>query len=152
MIVDGKSELRLNNPQQASQVLLKAAKAERVPVTIDAIRIEGSTPAVLRAHIGADGTSEKRNADIYAAVALDHAESQVMHGENGGRRLTHVAVVQELIRIGKLEKGKTFSQDFQINLKPGIDPKNLRLVVIVQEPNLGNVLGAALEESSPSSK
>jgi len=152
VIVDGKSELQMNNPQQASEVLLKAAKAAQVPVTIDAIRVEGSAPAVLRAHIGADGASEKRNADIYAAVALDHAESQVMHGENGGRRLTHVAVVQELIRIGKLERGKTFSQDFQINLKPGIDPKNLRLVVFVQEPDLGNVLGAALQESSPPSK
>jgi hypothetical protein len=111
--------------------------------------VDGSAPAVLRAHIEIDGTLQKRNADIYAAVALDHAESQVLHGENGGRRLTHVAVAQQLIKVGQLEKGQVFRKDFQTNLKAGIDPGNLRLVVFVQESNLGGVLGAALHESIP---
>jgi hypothetical protein len=152
VIVDGKDELRLNDPRQVSQVLLKAARAPQVPVSIGATSIDGNSPAVLRAHVEADGTSEKRNADIYAAVALDHAESQVLRGENGGRRLTHTAVVEELIRIGKVDKGKIFSQDFQANLKPGIDPNNLRLVVFVQEPDLGSVLGAAVQEIGHSSR
>ena len=152
VIVNGKDELRLNDPQQASQVLLNAAKAPQIPVSIGRISVEGNSPAVLRAHIEADGTSEKRNAEIYAAVALDHAESQVLRGENGGRRLTHTAVVEELIKIGKLERGKVFSQDFHASLKAGLDPNNLRLVVFVQEPDLGNVLGAAVKEIGPASK
>jgi hypothetical protein len=152
VIVGGKNELKLNDPQQVRLVLSKAAKAPQIPVSIGAIDVEGNTPAMLRAHIEADGTSEKRNADIYAAVALDHAESQVLRGENGGRRLTHTAVVQELTKIGKVERGKVFSQDFHANLKPGMDPNNLKLVVFVQEPDLGSVLGAAVQEIGPSSK
>jgi hypothetical protein len=113
VIVGGKDELRLNDPQQVGQVLFKAAKAPEVPVSLGAIRIEGKSPAVLRAHIEVDGTSEKRNADIYAAVALNHAESQVLRGENRGRHLTLTAVVEELMKIGKVEKGKVFSHDFQ---------------------------------------
>lgn len=146
VIVDGKSELKLSDPQQASQVLLNAAKAPQIPVSIGNITLDGSAPEVLKAHIDADGTSDKRDADIYAVVALDHAESQVLKGENGGRHLTHVAVAQTLVKVGKLEKGKPFSQDIQVKLKPGTDLKNLRLIVFVQEPDLGSVLGAARKE------
>jgi hypothetical protein len=152
VIVDGKNELQLNNTQKMSQVLLNAVKAPQIPVSLGAITVEGNSPAVLRVHIEANGTSEKRNADIYAAVALDHAESQVLHGENGGHRLSHVAVVEQLNKIGKLEKGKVFSQDIQENLKPGMDPRNLRLVVFVQEPGPGSVLGASVKEIGPLSK
>jgi hypothetical protein len=149
IIVDGTNELHLENQKQIAEILLKAAKAPQIPVTIGPIQLEGSEPALLRAHIAADGTSLRRNADIFAALALDHTESQVLHGENGGRRLKHVAVVQELVKIGKLEKGKTFTLDYQLKLKPGQDPKNLRLVVFVQESGPGSVLGAALQEVGP---
>ena len=152
LIVNGRSELRMSDPQQVSQVLLKAVKAPQVPVRITSISVEGDLPAVLRAHIEADGSSQKRNADVFAAIALDHAESQVLHGENGGRHLTHVAVVQDLTKIGKLEKGKTFAQDYQAKLKPGLDPKNLRMIVFVQEPGPGDVVGAALQEIGSSNK
>jgi hypothetical protein len=152
LIVDGTTELQLENKKQTAEVLLKAAKAPQIPVSIGPIHVRGPTPALLRAHIEADGTSSRHNADIFAAVALDHAESQVLRGENGGRRLQHVAVVQELVKIGKLEKGKTFAQDFQLKLKPGQDSENLRLVVFVQESGPGNVIGAALREVWPRSQ
>jgi len=151
LIVDGTSELHLENQQQVNDVLLKAEKAPQLPVSIGSVHIEGSAPAILRAHIEVDGTSSRHNADIFAALALDHAESQVLHGENGGHRLKHVAVVQELVKIGKLEKGKAFTQDYQLKLKSGQDPKNLRLVVFVQESGPGSVLGAALKEISSAS-
>jgi hypothetical protein len=107
---------------------------------------------MLRAHIDADGTAARYSADVYAVIALDHAESQVLRGENGGRRLTHAAVALSMVRIGRLEKGKPFSQDFQTKLKPGLDPKNLRLVVFVQEAGPGSVVGAALREVSASAR
>ncbi len=150
LIVDGKSELALNDAQQVSNVLLQAAKAAPVPIAIGVIHVEGDPPALLRAHIVVDGAAENRNADVFAVLALDHAESQVLHGENGGRRLSHVAVAQEIVKIGKLEKGKTFTGDYQAKLKHGLDPKNLRLIVFVQESGPGQVLGAALEELNPS--
>jgi hypothetical protein len=97
----------------------------------------------LRARIETDVNSEKHSADVYVAVALDHVESQVLKGENGGKHLIHVAVVQQLTRVGKLSKGKNFSQDVQLKLAPGTDPKNVRLVAFVQESGPSTVLGAA---------
>ena len=152
LIVNGTSELQLSEPQQIAQVLGKAASAPQVAVSISALSVEAGVPPVLRAHIAVDGGQAKRNADIFAAVALGHAESHVAHGENGGKLLTHVAVVEELVRIGKLEKGKVFSQDFQVKLRPGTDPSNIRLIVFVQEPDLGKVLGAALQKNGPSAR
>ncbi len=148
MIVNGATELHLSDQAQVNQAISKAAKATQLPVTISALNTAGDSPAMLRAHIEVDGTRARRNADVYAVIALDHAESQVLKGENGGRRLTHAAVALDLVRVGKLEKGKPFSQDFQARLKAGVDPKNLRLVVFVQESGPGEVLGAALKEVS----
>jgi hypothetical protein len=152
LIVNGATELHLSDQAQVTQAFSKAAKAAQLPVSISALSIADDSPALLRAHIDADGAASKHNADVYAVIALDHAESQVLKGENGGRHLTHAAVALDLVRVGKLEKGKSFSQDFQSKLKPGLDPRNLRLIVFVQESGPGEVLGAALREVSPSAQ
>jgi hypothetical protein len=146
LIVDGSNEIRVSDPQQMETTLRSAAAAATVPVSIGAVTTEPGNPTILRTHIEADGVSDKHNADIYVAVALDHVESQVLHGENGGRHLTHVAVVQQLIKVGRLSKGKGFAEDVQLKLKPGTDPKTLRLIAFVQEPGPGRVLGAALRK------
>ena len=116
-----------------------------IPVTIGPVSMEGNGPALLRAHIEIAGQSAKLGADVYGAIALDHAESQVLRGENGGKHLTHVAVVEEMKKIGKLQKGRDLSLDFQTKLPSGVDPHNLRLVVFLQQPDQGKVLGAAMK-------
>jgi hypothetical protein len=146
IIVDGTKEARANNSQQLNQVLHEAAAAPKVPVRIGEVSVDAGNPAVLRVLIEVDGESDKHNADVYVAVALDRVESQVLHGENGGRHLTHVAVVLELKKIGKLSKGKSFAETVQLKLKPGTDPKNVRVVAFVQEPGPGRLLGAALRK------
>lgn len=144
IIVDGTSEMRANNPQQANQVVHDAAATPKVPVHIGDVSFGPGDAGVLRAHIDANGESDDHNADVYVAVALDRVESQVLHGENGGRHLVHVAVVQQITKVGKLPKGKSFSENVQLKLKPGTDPKNIRIVAFVQEPGPGKLLGAAL--------
>jgi hypothetical protein len=142
-IVDGETELHLNDPQQTINVFQKSAAASMIPVSIGRVTLEGSKPALLRAHIDI-GRSEKLGADVYGAIALDHAESQVLRGENGGRHLTHVAVVEEMKKIGKLEKGRDLTLEVQMKVPSGIDPHNLRLVVFLQRPDQGKVIGAAM--------
>ncbi len=146
IIVDGTSEVRANNPQQFGKVFQEAAATPKVPVRIGEVTVDAGNPAILHTRVDADGSSDNHNADVYVAVALDRVESQVLHGENGGRHLTHVAVVVQITKVGKLPKGKTFGETVQLKLKPGTDPKNLRIVAFVQESGPGRLLGAALRK------
>jgi len=144
IIVDGASTIRVGQAQQSEDVFNRAKAAPKLSVRIEDVKVDAGAPGVLHARIHADESPEKHSADVYVAVALNHVESQVLRGENGGRRLTHVAVVQQLVKVGKVEKGRSFDQEVDLKLKPGADPKNLRLVAFVQEQGPGKVLGAAL--------
>jgi hypothetical protein len=146
LIVNGTQEMSANDPQQIDKILREAASTATIPVRIGEASVDARNPMVVRMQIAADGSSDKRNADVYVAVALDRVESQVLYGENGGRHLTHVAVVVELKKVGKLSKGKSFDDVVQLKFKPGIDPKNVRFVAFVQEPGPGRLLGAALRK------
>lgn len=147
-IVDGASEFRMGNPAKATEVFQKAMSAGKVRVNVGLPIIEGTIPPMLRTRVDIDGTSERHNADVYVAVALDHAESQVLRGENGGKHLRHVAVVEQLKRVGKLEKGKSFGQDLDLKLKPGMNSANVRIIVFVQEPGPGRVVGVASQKAA----
>jgi hypothetical protein len=144
LIVDGTTQLRLNEPQSMDAALQKAAGEPKIPLRISDVSLDPSNPTRLRLHVNADAAPE--NADVYVAVALDHVESQVLKGENGGKHLEHVAVVEQLTKIGKLSKGKSFAEDVQLKLKPGTDLKNLRLVAFIQEPGPGKLLGAVQQK------
>jgi hypothetical protein len=146
ILVDGDMELRANDAQQVSEALQKAGTSPKVPIRITSATLDAN-PMAVRGHIEADGGSMKHNADIYAVIALDHAESQVSSGENKGRHLAHVAVVLEIAKVGKLEKGKTLSRDFQVKYKlPQTDSTPIRVVAVIQESGSGKVLGAALQK------
>ena len=146
LIVDGASEVPANDPQRVQNALQSAVDAPKVSVRIGEMKIDAGNPSILRTHVDSDGNIDKHNAEVFVVVALDHVESQVLHGENGGHHLTHVAVVQQLTKIGKVQKGKSFGQDVELKLKPGTDPKNVRIIAFVQETGQGKLLGAALRK------
>jgi len=76
IIVDGTTELRIGDPQQTNKIFLKASADPKIPVRIGEVNVDAGNPAILRTRIEADGNSDKHNADIYAAVALDRVESK----------------------------------------------------------------------------
>jgi hypothetical protein len=144
MVVDGTSEFVGSNSVQAEKAFRTALGAPKIPVHLSSISTDASH--TLHAHLQTgtlDSSFGSRDADVYIAVALNRAESQVSAGENSGQRLTHVSVVKSLTRIGALKQGQVLAQDVQLRLEPGSDSSNLRLIAFVQEPRQGRVLGAA---------
>ena len=145
-VIDGSESVSLQRPQNLEDALNKAKKNAKISVRISNIAVDPSNPATLHAHIEADTNPDGHNADVYLAVALNHVESQVLRGENGGKHLIHVAVVQQLNKVGKLQKGKNFAQDVQVKLKPNEDLKSIRLVAFAQETAQGKLLGASMQK------
>jgi hypothetical protein len=146
MVVDGTTEFLGSNGPSAKQAIEKARDLEKTPVRISGVSREN--PGTLQAHVETDPlpeSSRARKADVYLVLALNHAESQVAGGENKGRRISHVAVVQSLTKVGTVEKSKNFAQDVRVKIDPRVDHTNLRLIAFVQEPGQGKVLGAALQ-------
>ena len=144
IILDGAIELRTSEPQQIAPSIRKEAQIAKLSIRIESTSVEAGQPDTVQGRIEANGELQKRGGDIFVATVLDHVSSQVLHGENGGRRLSHVAVVQDITKVGRLEKGKSFDGNFRVRLKPGTDAANLRIVAFVQEPGIGKILGVAM--------
>lgn len=144
MVVDGAAEFVGNNRQSAASILERARAANKIPIRIESLQVEGKT---VRAHleIPALSGSGPRHAGVYAAIALNHAESQVLRGENHGSRLTHVAVVKVLKKIGAVDRKNGFARDINFDIASD-DARNLRLVIFVQESGPGKVLGSAQQQ------
>jgi len=144
MVVDGTSQFVGSDTAQADKAFAAALETAKIPVRLSAISVDASH--TLRAHLEAgplDSSFRLREADVYVAVALNHAETQVSGGENNGHTLKHVAVVRSLTKVGELKQAQPLGQDFQMKLDSKWDPHNLRLVAFLQEPHQGRVLGAA---------
>jgi hypothetical protein len=141
MVVDGSSEFVGSDPELARKAFDKALEVRKIPVRLSAISIgPGNT---LHAHVEAGDVPS--DADVIVAVALNRAESRVLHGENGGRTLTHTAVVRTMVKAGSVSGGEGFAKDVQIKLEPGLAPDNLRVIAFIQEAHQGKVLGSTVE-------
>ena len=141
MVVDGRFEFVGSDERRASQAIKEAAKAPKAPVHIS---FGSSDDRAAMVHVEAGplpSTSSRQSAGVFLALADNSDESQVSRGENAGRRLQHVAVLRKLTRIGTVDASSEFSRDLNLALKSK-NRANLRLVVIVQEPDPGRVLGA----------
>ncbi|HEY7097358.1 MAG TPA: DUF1223 domain-containing protein [Terriglobales bacterium] len=140
MVVDGFAELTGSDKVRANHAIEGALASEKVPVRLSSIVLNGDS---VRAHVDVDPS--KAPADVYVALALNRAESNVKSGENSGHHLTHVAVVQQLQKVGSLTTEKKFSQDVEIRVPQKADSSNLRAIAFVQQPGPGKVLGATLQ-------
>ena len=134
------------------RTLEEARGNPKVPVRITSYSLE--EPKKLRVHVEAGALPAALGvgkADVLVAVALDHAESHVMRGENKGRDLKHVAVAVAINKVGIVEEGKGtgaerggLSRDVVVKLPNAAELTNLRLIAFVQKPEGGAVLGATL--------
>jgi len=148
MVVDGTSEFTGSNSALAEKAFTKARGVAKISLVLSAVSFGSQN--TLQAYVQTGpllASYGVQEAEVYAAIALDHAESQVAHGENAGRKLAHTAVVRSIDKIGTLRQGQAFTQDVQLKLVSGADSHNLRVIVFVQEPGQGRVIGVAMQDA-----
>jgi hypothetical protein len=144
MVVDGSTQLNGSDARAVANAIDTARGKTKVPIRVAAVSVEN--PKTLRVHLAVDplpGDWKARKADIFIAVALNHAESHVSAGENKGRDIRHVAVAESIGKVGTIEKGKTFDREVVVKVKSAADLSNLRLIAFVQETDGGGVVGAS---------
>jgi len=140
MVVDGDAQFVGSDERRAIQVTENAAKAEKVPVALSSIHLEGNSLAVHVESGPLTSSASPKSANILLMLADDTDQSNVRRGENAGRILKHVAVVRKLTQVGTIDRGGTFSRDVTVSTETA-NLRNLRIVAIVQEMAAGRVLG-----------
>jgi len=134
MVVDGVAEFVGSDAHSALSAIGSAVKRDKVKVQI--LRT-GS-------QIHVEVEAGPHQGDVYLAVAQNSTSSHVLHGENKGRSLHHVAVVRRLDQIGKWTGRTPFAKDVAI----GDPASGNRLIVFVQDAGSGRILGAAMASAS----
>jgi len=145
MVVDGAAQLNGSDAGAVGRAIEAAHSRPKIPIRIVSVSL--ANPRALRVHLEVEalpGNFKTRKADVFLAVALNHAESHVLGGENKGRDIQHVAVAESITKVGTVEKGKSFDRDVLVKVKSAPDPANSRLIAFVQESDAGEVVGASL--------
>jgi hypothetical protein len=145
MVVDGAQQFVGNDPVKLNHAVAQAASTPKLPVTIDGAHQAADGSIIFAVH--ADGPK----ATLVAAIAEDATSSRVVHGENAGRTLHHVAVVRVLKEFGSgRADGRPLTlsgADLVAAEKAGVP---LRFVVFLVSSKNGHVLGVTEQTLNPS--
>ncbi|HKF23460.1 MAG TPA: DUF1223 domain-containing protein [Candidatus Angelobacter sp.] len=134
MVVDGVSQFVGNDPRAADQAIRDAARRPQsatVQIADDGSKLDVTVKA-----------PQQTSGDVMLAITEDNLMTKVTAGENNKRELHHAAVVRDLRSLGRLHDGN-FEAAFPLKLNKDWKRDDLRIVVFVQEPHTGPILGAA---------
>jgi hypothetical protein len=148
IVIDGAAQLNGSDAASVARGIEGARSHFKIPVRISSVSV--ANPKTLRVHVEVEALPadfKARKAEIFIAVALDHAESHVLAGENKGRDIRHVAVAESMDKVGTVEKGRSFDREVVVKVKSTADLANLRLIAFVQEADGGEVVGASLHSA-----
>jgi hypothetical protein len=139
LVVDGREELNGSDEAAVARILQSVASRPRLALRVDArvragaVRLAIDLPAA---------PADAEPIDVLVALTEDDLTSVVSRGENGGRTLTHVAVVRKLESLGSLER-ETFVADGQMSVDRVWRVNKMRAVVWLQGRRTRHVYGAA---------
>ncbi|MGO8670724.1 MAG: DUF1223 domain-containing protein [Capsulimonadaceae bacterium] len=144
MVVDGRREFVGSDEGAAREAVEAAAILPHANVSES---VEGFADNEIRVRLTVKSLPPAGTGpiDIFAAVTEDGLRSVVDGGENGGRTLTHEAVVRVLDPIGTIS-GPTFEAETQIPVQPGWRPRSLHVVAFAQDRSTGAILGSSISE------
>jgi len=148
-VIDGAAQVVGNDAGKLGQAITKAATAPKSDIAIaNAQWTNGAMQFTVKGNANPD-------ASLFAALAEDSEQISVLHGENGGHTLHHVAVVRTLEQLGKASadakspvSGKTLTLHLSKDVAKETTP--LRLVVFLADRRSGHVLAVA-EQTVPRS-
>jgi hypothetical protein len=141
MVIDGHLELVGNDAAEVYRDISKTA-AEPKPAQVS-LRWEPQQ----KLHIVVQAPAGERP-KVLLAITEDRLSTAVGRGENGGRTLHHAAVVRQLRELGIAVNGQ-FETDVDVAPRSDWNSANLKVLVLVQNPATGTILGAQSLDYQP---
>jgi hypothetical protein len=137
MIVNGQAEFVGSDEQRARREILKAAQAPAAKVDL---AITGDMINIKTTGLPAGA----KDADVLLAITESRLDTDVQHGENGGRKLRHTGVVRSIASVGRIDNPKdgNYAAQAHYHLDPSWKPENLKLVVFLQSRKTKKIWGA----------
>jgi hypothetical protein len=139
MVINGAEQI--TGSDRAALVRAVQAEAEphpRISLRILSLSIAGSK---LTVNYSASGDMPAHGADLMAVLADDSDRSSVLHGENSGQTLAHVAVARSISRVAKVQAAGEGTVQVQIPASFQA-AQGHHLILFAQTPGNGRVLGA----------
>jgi len=148
MVVDGQAEFIGSDFGQARSAIAKALQSPKAKITVtraqQAAGAKSGAVSFSARVVDIPSVSAGETIEVVLAVTESDLRSNVLRGENSGRKLNHTAVVRQLsvIRRATEQPTEALTAEFTINLERGWRRENLRVVVFAQERTSRRVLGA----------
>jgi hypothetical protein len=149
MVVNGQAEFVGDDGNRAYQVIGAAKQMQATSVDLKNVTSAKDPDLVdLSVQVTSPKNPKPHASDVYLAVTESELESQVLRGENAGRRLRHAPVVRSFGIIGRIDpRGSNVGQITNtLRLPREWKRENLRAVVFVQEHDTLRITGAAVAE------
>jgi hypothetical protein len=134
MVIDGHLQFVGGDLADVERKIEEAAK-EAKPAQV-ALQWQGND----RLHISVQAPAAVHG-KVLLAITEDGLSTAVGGGENGGRTLHHAAVVRQLQELSKIDKGG-FDKTVDVVPNAGWNASQLRIAVLVQDPDTKKILGA----------
>jgi len=139
MVINGQSQVIGSDWTSATKAIRAAAQLPRADIKLTTAAGDRVRYDVQHLPLGT------HTADMFLAIAESALETQVTHGENSGHRLQHTGVVRTLVSLGTLDtkqKGAS-AGEMQLTLKREWTPRNLKVVLFVQDRDTKRIVGTA---------
>src|SRR3974390_1283177 len=136
LVIDGQADF-VGSDERAIRAGIQ--RAETRPKAAILLRAQRVGPEV---KVSLEIGDSMRQAELYLALASDHAQSQVTRGENSGRTLRHVAVISSLTRVGTLPARGAFTNELTLPLK-NENTQSWRVVAFLQDSESRQISGVA---------
>ena len=137
MVVNGSVSF-VGSSRRTAQEAIAAALAAPVPVGVSAEVVSWEQDALQVAWAVEGGATLPEGAQLSVALVEDGIVSDIARGENRGRMLRHDAVVRAWASVDAGASGRT-----AVTLPEGMQAHRGAVVVLVQMPHTGVVLGAS---------
>ncbi len=139
MVVNGREQFVGSDSRALESALATESQRKQIALRIDSGQIKDNN--VTFTYSAADLPS-KGALELFAVLVDDVDQSNVLRGENSGRKLTHVAVARALAPLGALRDGDQHSTTLPLPPSFLSNPgAGHHLVLFAQQGNSGAIVG-----------